>query len=69
MRLRVDDGWRPVYELLALDWIDEGCVVGDRCTARPAEAIARIREIVAGRAEALDAPEPDAESGGQQGTG
>jgi hypothetical protein len=25
MRLRVGDGWQPVYERLALQWIDRGC--------------------------------------------
>ncbi|MBN8510312.1 MAG: AAA family ATPase [Burkholderiales bacterium] len=39
-----DDGWQPVYERLALDWIDRGCGRESDHRPRPAESIQRVRE-------------------------
>ena len=44
MQLRVGDGWQPVYERLALDWIDDGCGREFDDWPRPAESIQRVRE-------------------------
>jgi hypothetical protein len=39
-----DDGWQPVYERLALDWIDRGCGREADHRPRPAESIRWVRE-------------------------
>ncbi len=46
MQLRVGDGWRPVYELLALDWVDRGCGREIDHWPRPTESITWVRETV-----------------------
>jgi hypothetical protein len=44
MRLRQGDGWVPVYDLLALDWIDRGCSEpGDEYQPTPAAVVAGIK--------------------------
>lgn len=63
MQLRAGEGWQPVYEQMALSWIDRGCgrEIGHR--PRPAESIQWAREALARAAE----PElPAAESDGRQ---
>lgn len=58
-----DEGWQPVYERLALTWIDRGCGREIDHRPRPAESIQWAREAL-GRAAA---PEPaSADPDGQQ---
>jgi hypothetical protein len=47
MLLRKGDAWRPVYEALALDWVDRGTGVNREFTTRPAVAVARLRQRLA----------------------
>ncbi len=47
MQLRVGDGWQPVYERLALDWIDSGCGRDIGLRPRPVESIQWVRESLA----------------------
>ena len=42
--LRAGDGWQPVYERFALDWIDRGCGRGIDHRPRPMESIGWVRE-------------------------
>ncbi len=44
MQLRVGDGWQPVYERLALHWIDRGCGREISYLPRPSESIQWVRE-------------------------
>ncbi|MBK9362209.1 MAG: AAA family ATPase [Rubrivivax sp.] len=64
MLLRAGEGWQPVYERLALDWIDRGCGREIDHRPRPAESIQWVREAL------VRAPEPEpavpAEPDGQQ---
>ena len=63
MQLRAGEGWQPVYEQLALAWIDRGCGREIDHRPRPAESIQWAREAVARATE----PEPQAaESDGQK---
>lgn len=63
MRLRVDDGWQPVYERLALSWIDRGCGREIDHRPRPSESIQWAREAL----QRATAPEPpSAEPDGQR---
>ena len=63
MQLRSGEGWRPVYEQLALAWIDRGCGREVDHRPRPAESVQWAREALARSAE----PEPPAaEPDGQQ---
>jgi len=55
MQLRVGDGWQPVYERLALDWIDRGCGREVDRRPRPVESIRWIRESL-GQDPTRDAP-------------
>lgn len=57
-----DDGWQPVYERLALDWIDRGC--GREIDHRPraAESIQWLRESLE---RALRGEPPPEEPGAQ----
>ena len=44
MLLRVGDGWMPVYDVLALDWIDRGCAdAEDRYRSLPSAVVAALR--------------------------
>jgi len=44
MRLRQGDGWVPVYDLLALDWIDRGCgEPGDEYQSTPGAVAAGLK--------------------------
>jgi hypothetical protein len=47
MRLRSGDGWQPVYERLALDWIDRGCGLAIDHRPRPMESIRWASESIA----------------------
>jgi hypothetical protein len=46
MQLRVGDGWQPVYERLALQWIDRGCGREIDHRPRPVESIQWVREAL-----------------------
>jgi len=50
MSLRVGDGWQPVYERLALDWVDRGCGREIGFWPRPAQSIQWVRESLEGGA-------------------
>lgn len=54
MQLRAGDGWQPVYEHLALSWIDRGCGREIDHRPRPSESIQWAREALERGAE----PEP-----------
>lgn len=63
MQLRDGEGWQPVYERLALAWIDRGCGREIDHRPRPAESIQWVREALERAAE----PEPSpADPDGQQ---
>lgn len=64
MLLRAGEGWQPVYEQLALSWIDRGCGREIDHRPRPAESIQWVREALV-RAAAPEAPVP-AQADGQQ---
>ena len=69
MQLRVDEGWQPAYDRLALEWIDRGCGRDIDHRPRPAESIQWVREALERGAppEPPKPPEPpDAEPDAQQ---
>jgi hypothetical protein len=53
MLLRKGADWRPVYEALELDWIDQGTGTDRAYGTRPASVVARLRDRLAGTAEEL----------------
>ena len=53
MQLRVGAAWQPVYELLALDWIDTGCGRENHYLPRPSESIDWVCQT-AERSEFID---------------
>ena len=57
MQLREGDGWRPVYERLALDWIDRGCGREIDHRPRPVESIQWVQEAL-DRLVSDEAPPP-----------
>ena len=60
MQLRVGDAWAPVYERMALDWIDRGCGGEEPYEPRPAVVVGRLVAGGAERASEDVAPErPD----------
>jgi hypothetical protein len=63
MQLRVDEGWQPVYERLALAWIDRGCGREIDHRPRPSESIQWAREALQ---RATEPEPPSAEPDGQQ---
>jgi hypothetical protein len=63
MQLRMDDGWQPVYERLALPWIDRGCGREIDHQPRPSESIQRAREALE---RATEAEPPQADQDGQR---
>jgi hypothetical protein len=68
---REDAGWQPVYERLALAWIDRGCGREIDHRPRPVESIQWVREALE-RAQPQELqepqePPPPAAPGGQQG--
>ena len=48
MQLRLGDGWVPVYDALALDWIDRGCGRDWPYGPRPVAAVAQLRLAAGG---------------------
>ncbi|MFL6663682.1 MAG: UvrD-helicase domain-containing protein [Rhizobacter sp.] len=64
LQLRAGEGWQPVYERLALDWIDRGCGREISYRPRPEESIQWVREALE-RVERNE-PAPAADPGGQQ---
>jgi AAA domain/Ankyrin repeats (many copies) len=46
MQLRVGEGWQPVYDRLALHWIDRGCGREIDHRPRPVESIQWVREAL-----------------------
>jgi hypothetical protein len=40
--LQRGDAWAPVYELMALDWVDRGCGDGELYRPKPLELVARL---------------------------
>ena len=48
MLLRQREGWRPVYDALALDWVDRGSGSESTYRLRPAAAVARLIDRLAG---------------------
>lgn len=70
MQLRAGEGWQPVYEQMALPWIDRGCGREIDPRPRPAESIQWVREAVARAPEpeppAAEPQPPPAEADGQQ---
>lgn len=40
--LRSGEAWKPVYELMALDWVDRGCGDDEPYRPRPLERVARL---------------------------
>ena len=40
--LRRGDAWAPVYELMALDWVDRGCGDGELHRPKPLELVALL---------------------------
>jgi hypothetical protein len=62
MQLREGEGWQPVYERLALDWIDRGCGREIDHRPRPVESIQWVREALRRTAEPVPPPAyPDAQ--------
>lgn len=57
MQLRDGEGWQPVYERLALQWIDRGCGREIDHRPRPVESIQWVREAL-GRVVPEEAPPP-----------
>ena len=53
MLLRQRDGWRPVYEALQLNWVDRGSGSEGTYRTRPAAAVARLNDRLAGAADEL----------------
>jgi hypothetical protein len=51
MQLRHGDGWRPVYDALALDWVDRGSSNESPYRTRPAAAVERLVDRLTGVAE------------------
>ena len=58
-----DSGWQPIYERLALDWIDRGCGREIDHRPRPVESMQWVREALERAAEPEPAP---ADADGQQ---
>jgi hypothetical protein len=63
MQLRVGEGWQPVYERLALTWIDRGCGREIDHRPRPSESIQWAREALQ---RATEPEPPPADPDGQQ---
>ena len=51
LQLRQGEGWQPVYEALNLAWVDRGTGTDRAFTNRPALAVARMTERLAGKGE------------------
>jgi hypothetical protein len=42
LQLRTADAWKPVYTVMALDWVDRGCGDGELYRPKPLELVARL---------------------------
>jgi hypothetical protein len=51
MLLRKGEDWRPVYEALKLDWVDQGSGTDRAYGARPASVVTRLKDRLAGNVE------------------
>jgi hypothetical protein len=58
MQLRDGEGWQPVYDRLALEWIDRGCGREIDHRPRPAQSIQWVCEALE-RAAKPEPPQPD----------
>jgi len=45
LQLRTADTWTPVYTVMALDWVDQGCGDGELYRPKPLELVARLGEV------------------------
>jgi hypothetical protein len=61
MQLRAGDDWQPVYEQLALDWVDRGCGRESVFWPRPMKSIAGLSETVEEGDAAANPPLGDGE--------
>jgi hypothetical protein len=62
MQLRDGEGWQPVYERLALDWIDRGCGRDTDYRPRPVESVQWLRQALEQTSEPEPPPaDPDAQ--------
>ena len=59
MLLRVGDAWVPVFDVLALDWVDRGCGRDNRFDWRPKALIQRLAAAPSNPAQAAQEPETD----------
>jgi hypothetical protein len=51
MLLRKGEDWRPVYEAIKLDWIDQGTGTDRGYSTRPASVMTRLKDRLAGNVE------------------
>ena len=51
MLLRKGDDWRPVYDAIKLDWIDQGTGRDSAYSTRPASVVTRLNDRLAGNSE------------------
>ena len=51
MLLRKGEDWRPVYEAIKLDWIDQGTGTDRVYSTRPASVVTRLKDRLAGNVE------------------
>jgi hypothetical protein len=51
MLLRKGEDWRPVYEAIKLDWIDQGTGSDSAYSTRPASVVTRLKDRLAGTVE------------------
>ena len=59
MLLRAGDAWVPVFDVLALDWVDRGCGRDNRFDWRPKALIQRLAAAPSNPAQAAQEPETD----------
>lgn len=58
LQLRAGEGWQPLYEQLAIDWLDRGCGKDDDFDPRPAKVIEKFRAALEAAARG-EPPPPD----------
>ena len=54
--LRLGDGWQPLYEQMALPWVDRGCGLEIDHVPRPADSILWVQESLDSAAAGLPPP-------------
>lgn len=59
LQLRAGEGWQPLYEQLAIDWLDRGCGNDDPHEPRPARVIQMVRQALEATARGAPPPNPD----------